>query len=114
MARSKATVRVEKKYTPAFPINNGVRQGDSLSLISFDLVLEAILQNKNITGYIGTKITQIFAYADDVATVSRNTNALKDTPVNTESKERKTGLLMNENKTKCMAVTRTVVNGDHL
>jgi sorting nexin-29 len=91
-----------------------VRQGDALSSILFDLVLEAILQKMNITGYIGTKSTQIFAYADDVAILSRNKNALKDTVINTESEARRRGLLINENKTKHMEVTRTVVNGEHL
>jgi sorting nexin-29 len=114
MARSKAIVRVDNQYTSAFPITNGVRQGDALSFILFDLVSEAILQKVNITGYIGTKSTQIFAYADDVVLVSRNKNALKDTLVNIESEARERGLLINENKTKHMEVTRTVVNGDHL
>jgi sorting nexin-29 len=113
-AESKATVRVDNQYTPAFPITNGVRRGDALSSILFDLVLEAILQKMNTTGYIGTKSTQIFAYADDVAIVSRNKNALKDTVINTESEARRRGLLISENKTKHMEVTRTVVNGEHL
>ena len=63
-AGSKATVRVDNQYTFTFPITNGVRPGDVLSFILFDLVLEAIFQRLNITGYIGTKIIQIFAYAD--------------------------------------------------
>jgi hypothetical protein len=46
--------------------------------------------------------------------VSRNTNALKDTLVNIESEAIQRGLLINENKTKYMEVTRTVVNGEHL
>jgi sorting nexin-29 len=100
MAGSKATIRVDNQYTPTFPITNGVRQGDALSSILFDLVLEAILPKMNITGYIGTKSTQIFAYADDVAILSRNKNALKDTVINTENKARRSGLLINENKTK--------------
>jgi len=62
-----------------FPITNGVRQGDALSSVLFDLVLGAILQKMNITGLIGTKITQILACADDVATMSRSKNALKYT-----------------------------------
>jgi hypothetical protein len=43
MVGSKATVRVDNIYTSTFPITNGVRQGDALSSILFDLVLEAIL-----------------------------------------------------------------------
>jgi hypothetical protein len=54
--------------------------------VLFNLVLEAVLQKLNITGHIGTKSTQIFAYADEV-TIVRNKNALKDTLVNTESKQ---------------------------
>ena len=39
--------RVDNQYT--------CRQGDALSSILFDLVLDAILQKINITGHIGTK-----------------------------------------------------------
>jgi hypothetical protein len=49
-----------------------------------------------------------------VAIVSRNKNALKDTIINIESEGRRRGLLINENKTKYMEVTRTVVNDEHL
>jgi hypothetical protein len=43
MAGFKATVRVDNHYTPTFPITSGVRQGDALSSVLFDLVLETIL-----------------------------------------------------------------------
>ena len=114
MAGSKATVRVDNQYTSTFPITNGVRQGDALSSTLFDLVLEAILQQINITGHIGTKIIQILAYADDVAIVGRNKNALKDTLVKIECKARKRCLWINENRTKYMEVMRTASNSDHL
>jgi hypothetical protein len=91
-----------------------MREEDALSSMLFDLVLEAIFQKMSITGYIGTKSTQIFAYTNYVAIVSRNKSALKDTLVNIESEARKRGLLINENKTKYMEVTRIVVNGDQL
>jgi sorting nexin-29 len=114
MDGTKATVRVDNQYTSTFPITNCVRQGDAPSAILFYLVLEAIFHKMNITGHIGTKSTQIFAYADDMAIVSRNKGALKDTLVNIESEARQRGLLINENKNKYMEVTRTVVNGEHL
>jgi hypothetical protein len=97
-----------------YKLLNGVRQVDALSSVLFDLVLQAILQKMNITGYIGTKSTQIFACADDVVIVSRNKNALKYTVIIIESEARRRGLLINENKTNYMEVTRTVVNGEHL
>ena len=55
MAGSKATVRVDNQYTPAFPVTNGVSKGDELSSVLFDLVLEAIFQKINITGYNRSK-----------------------------------------------------------
>ena len=114
MAGCEATVKVDNQYTSTFPITNGVRQGDALSSVLFDLVLEAILQKINITGHIGTKSIQILAYVDDAAIVGRNKNALRDTLVNIESEARKRGLLINENKTKHMEGKRAASNSDHL
>jgi hypothetical protein len=79
VAGSKANVRVDNQHITTFSITNGMRQGNTLSSILFDSVLEAILQKMNITSYIGIKSTQILAYADDVAIMSRSKNALKDT-----------------------------------
>jgi hypothetical protein len=114
MAGSKATVRVDNQYTSNFRITNGVRQGDALSSTLFDLLLEAILQKTKITSHIGTKNIQILAYADDVAIVGRNKNALKDALVNIENEARKKGFRINENKTKHMEVSRAASNSDHL
>ena len=91
MAGSKATVGVDNQYTSTFTITNGVRQGDALSSVSFDLVLEAIFQKMYVTGHIGTKSTQILAYADDVAIMSRSKNTLKDTFSNIEQEARRRG-----------------------
>jgi hypothetical protein len=68
----------------------------------------------NITGHIGTKSTQILAYADDVVIMSRSKNALKDTFSNIEKEARSRGLLVNENKNKYMQVARALHNDEHL
>jgi len=114
MAGSKANVKVDNQYTSTFPITNGVRQGDALSSVLFYLVLEAILQKMNITSHIGTKSTQLLAYADDVTIMGRSKNALKDTLFNIEKEARRRGLLVIENKTKYMQVARVVHNDEHL
>jgi hypothetical protein len=54
----------------------------------------------NITRNTGTKSTQILAYADDVAIMSRSKNALKDAFSNIEKEARRRGLLINENTNK--------------
>jgi sorting nexin-29 len=68
----------------------------------------------NITGHIGTKSTQILAYTNDVAIMSRSKNVLKDTLVSIEKEARRRGLLVNENKTKYMQVARAMPNDEHL
>ena len=52
LAGSKATVRVDNIHTPTFPIYNGVRQGDALSPLIFNLTLEAIIRKKNTNSCI--------------------------------------------------------------
>jgi hypothetical protein len=71
-------------------------------------------RNVLITGHIGTKSKQILAYVDDVAILSRSKSALKDTLVNIEKEAGRRGLIVNENKTKCMQVARAVPNDEHL
>ena len=66
-----------------------MRQRDALSSILFDVVLEAIFQKMNITGYIGTKSKQISAYADNVEIRIRYKNALKDNLVNMGNEAKK-------------------------
>jgi sorting nexin-29 len=68
----------------------------------------------NITGHIGTKSTQILAYADDVSIMNRSKNTLKGTFSNIKKEARRRGLLVNENKTKYMQVARVVHNDEHL
>ena len=114
MAGSKATVRVHNQYTPMLPITNGVRQGDALSSILFDLVLEAILQKMNITGHIGTKSKQILAHADEVAIMSRSKNSLRDTLFHLEKEAKRKGVLVSENKTTYMEVARAVLIDENL
>jgi len=85
-----------------------------LSSILFYSALETITRKLNTTGHIGTKSTQILAYANDVAILSRYKNALKFVLDNKGSEVRERGLIVNENKTKYMDVTGTAVNGNHL
>ena len=70
----------------------------------------------NIAGQIGTKSTstQILAYADNVALMSRSKNALKDTLHNVEKEARRRGLQVNENKTKYMQVASVMHNDEHM
>jgi len=61
-----------------------------------------------------TKSRQILSYADDVVIMSRSENVLKDTSLNIGKRARRSGRLVNENKTKYMQVARAVLNDVNL
>jgi hypothetical protein len=53
---SKAQIAVEDKLTQMLEINAGVRQGDLLSALSFNLTLESVIRNLEIRGNITAKL----------------------------------------------------------
>ena len=71
MVGSRATIQVDSQFTSTFPITTGVKQGDALSSFLFDLILEAVIYKMEIRGCMGIKVTQILAYPDDVAIISK-------------------------------------------
>jgi hypothetical protein len=92
--------------TGVFNINNGVRQGDALSTILFNLVLEAALLKMDLRGNISARTKQLCAYADDVVTIARTQKALKETFITLQKEAENLGLIINTNKTKYMQLTR--------
>jgi hypothetical protein len=92
----------------SFPIQNGLKQGDALSPLLFNFVLEYVIR-KVQEDQVGLKLNgthQLLAYADDanllgdnIDTIKKNTEALID-----ESK--KVGLEINVEKTKYMLLSR--------
>jgi hypothetical protein len=79
LAYSRAVVKVYQGRTEVFNINNGLRQGDALSTVLFNLVLEAALLKIDIRGNISTRTKQLCACADDVVIITRTQKTLKET-----------------------------------
>ena len=69
-------------------INNGWRQGDALSTILFNLVLEAALLKIDLRGNISTRTKKLCAYADDVVIIARTQKALKETFITLKKKQK--------------------------
>ncbi|PSN43121.1 hypothetical protein C0J52_10468 [Blattella germanica] len=103
---SKAMVRVNGDMTSSFPINTCVRQGDALSAILFNLVLEATLRKLNPTGHIGNRMVQVCAYADDDVLISRRKSELKEEMKDLIEEATKRGLEINSRKTKYMEIVK--------
>lgn len=76
--KSQAKVVVEKKLTRSITVSSGVRRGDSLSTVLFNLVLHKTIKRIEVKGTIVHKSKQVYGYADDIALIGRNLTALKE------------------------------------
>lgn len=101
-------VKVENEYSDTFRINTGLRQGDALSPLLFNLVIEEALREvSSLQG--GAKIngkTNVLAFADDVALIAENKKDIKELAEKLITETQKVGLKINEEKTKIMKISR--------
>ncbi|XP_055387207.1 uncharacterized protein LOC129615849 [Condylostylus longicornis] len=104
---TKAKVLVQKSCTNIFDITSRVKQGDEISTIIFNLTLHYALKDLHIEGNIFTRPYQIYAYADDIAIMSRSKRDLIEIFTRLDQQTRRIGLKINENKTKYMIVSRS-------
>jgi hypothetical protein len=96
-------VKIQNDCTELFE----TRQGDVLSTLLFNVVLEVIVRRANLqtTSTIYNKETQL-AYADDIDIVGRSQPAVRDAYLALEREAAKVELKINEQKTKYMIVAR--------
>jgi len=90
----------------------GLRQGDALSCILFNLALEKVIKDSEIEtkGTTYNKSSQTLAYTDDIVTGGRSIEALKETMKKSTKTAQVMGLTINMQKTKYMEVTKKPTN----
>jgi tetrahydromethanopterin S-methyltransferase subunit B len=81
-------------------------QGDTFSVIVFNLVVDYIIKKLDIRENISTKVVQINAYADDVVIISRNLKALEEALQELDNTAQKIGRTVSQEKTKYMRVSK--------
>jgi Reverse transcriptase (RNA-dependent DNA polymerase)/Endonuclease/Exonuclease/phosphatase family len=102
---SKAAIKTNEGITKAIEIGKGVRQGDGLSAMLFNMSLEGIIRDCGIKGSIIQKSVQIIAYADDIAVVARDMRSLEEVVEKINKEAKKRGLEINSKKTKYMKIS---------
>jgi len=84
-----------------------VKQGDAFSIMVFNFMLYSVLKEVDPGASIATRSVQIFAYADDVAIISRSVQKLKITTLKMTKLTNKISLKINVSKTKYLTRTKS-------
>jgi hypothetical protein len=92
-----------------FENKTGLKQGDPLTPILFNLALQKVIQSTKMVPSgikIGKEQLNILAYADDIALIGKNEIEIRKLFVDKENIARKFGLRINQEKTKYRIVER--------
>jgi hypothetical protein len=93
-------VKIQNDCSESFETRQGLRQGDVLSTLLFNVVLEVT------TGTIYNKETQLLAYDDDIYIVGKSQLAVRNAYLALKREADKVWLRMKEKKTKYMIAGR--------
>ena len=101
---TRCRVKVQNEYSDPFEIMEGLKQGDGLSTLLFNVALEIAMRRAGIqtSRTLTSNILQILGFADDLDIVSRRHSGVEDTFTSLKVEAERMGLIINESKTKYM------------
>lgn len=108
LTKTKGRGKVEGELSEEYDIKEGLRQGDMLSTILFNLALEKVreVDIANRGGTLFSRLTQYLAYADDIGLMTRRLSDLEEGMAKMEGKAENISLRINRGKTKYMLSSR--------
>lgn len=102
-------VRTANKLSNKIPLTNGIRQGDSLSPILFNIIMDEIIHEVKQAGRgyrMGDKDIRIVCYADDAVIISEDEDNLQRLLYKFEQIAATFNMQISVQKTKSLAVSR--------
>ena len=120
---SKSCIRVGMEQTAWFGVDSGVIQGDSLSLILFNLVLDYVMTKLGTVdgeiNWITGKRLKDLDYVDDICLFAKDKDSLKAMTEIFVAEARKIGLKINTRKTeikkiRCAQSQGVTIDGSNL
>ncbi|KAL4104440.1 hypothetical protein QTP88_019741 [Uroleucon formosanum] len=117
MCNSKINLKIkyQQEMSEKFEVKSGLRQGDALSPMLFNIALEWVVRIANETRKMEVgEIETILAYADDVVILGNSRNEVKQTTVKFLKAGKIMGLEVNQEKTKYMYISRNDKSGLNL
>lgn len=108
-------VRIRNQLSDSFVTGEGLRQGDPLATLLFNIALESAIRRTQVptNGTIFQKSVQFLAYADDIDIVGRNLTSVKDAFQELQDGAKEIGLVINSEKTKYMVASSSQRTAEH-
>ena len=104
---SKICIKLKNDMSNTFEVKDGLKQGDALSTLLFNVALEGAMRRAGIQSSrtLATSMVQILGFADDLDIVGRRHSSVVDTYASLKAEAERVGLIVNESKTKYMKTT---------
>lgn len=108
IAPTKYRTRIEGELTESIPVDKGIRQGDSLSPLLFNIIMDEIIkQVRHLKGYkMGNRNITILCYADDAVLVAENEDDLQRLLYRFNCVAKSLNMVISASKTKSLTTSK--------